>query len=388
MWEPRKYNSAMESPLPAQPWTPPDMEIEASPRSDYFSDPFRPSPAYPSHAHADNPWARSTSRPDTPSRRHQRWDTQADLYDHSRPKIVERLSDPAPHTPKRIINFDNDGALRYPYTPDSSRILRRSTELPSSPPPWDEYSEQALSPVQDALSSCLAHFENLLQSQQPDEDQMEYIVGQFEAMTSYLSAPDSQTRRTEEHLFSEVDVTPGTGLGITDEDDGHAADTDYISKEAHEAYVAHVGSYIEGVKKYIEDLKMRLDEVKTLNNIQLDVIEDLRRQMKTVHQGMRSSLDMGDDVKLVEDDHAMPAGPRGRRVSFVPEKEFGLDSWETLVDGDRAAERLDLDDKPDAGATQNSKDASALHYSKPERRSFWASIGHALDSFGDMLREE
>jgi len=385
MWPTRKYDSAMDSTLHAHPWTPPDMDVEASPRSDYFSDPFRPSPSYSSHF--DDRWDRSPSRPDTHAHRHQRHDTPTDLYEHARPKPVERLTDPAPHTPKRILNFGGahaDGALRYPYTPDSSRILRRSTELPSSPPSWDQFSEHSSSPVQNALSSCLAHFENLIHSQQPDEEQMEYIVGQFEAMTSFLSAPDSQTRKTDDHLFSEVD---GAGLGITSEDH----DTGYVSRAAHEAYAANVGNYIEDVKKHVEALKMRLDEVKMLNSIQLDVIADLRGQMRSVRQGMRISLDMGDAVKLVEDESEMLAH---RTDSVAPEKEFGVDSWQTLVDEEREVEPVAAHEKDSENSAKSIEDVPTPRYRKivivrrPERRSFWGSIGQALDSFGDILREE
>jgi hypothetical protein len=395
MWHARRYDSAMDS-LP-QPWTPPELEADSSPRSDYFSDPFRPHISYSEHIDSDNPWAPSPSRPDTPARMHRRCDTPADVYDPSRPKPVERLTDPAPYTPKRSLTYgaaNDNGALRYPYTPDSSRILpRRCTELPSSPTPWDDYSEHSSSPVQNALSSCLAHFENLIHSQQPDEDQMEYIVGQFEAMTSFLSAPDSQTRRTDEHLFSEAD---GAGLGITDEDDGRMAKTDYVPKESHDAYVAEVGKYIQGIKKHVEDLKMRFDEVKTLNSIQLEVIEDLQREL---HHGTSSSPDTGGDVKLVKDELEKLAHPRTpprtravRRDSYSPEQEFGFDSWATLVDEGRAIERSETDLKMSASVAQICEDKSRYRkitiVRRPERRTIWSSIGQALDSFGSALREE
>jgi hypothetical protein len=399
MWQPRRYDSAMDSPLPiARPWTPPDMDVESSPRSDYFSDPFRPSPNYSSNV--EKRWPLSPSRPDTPAQTDARYDTPTDVFNQSRPKPIERLTEPAPYTPIKNLNLGNrnaNGALQYPYTPDSSRILRRSTELPSSPSPWDEYSEHSSSPVQNALSSCIAHFENLIQSQQPDEDQMEFIVRQFEAMTSYLSAPESQTRTTDEHLFSEPEQSPDTGLGITNTGEVRTAKLDYISREAHDAYVAEVGTYIGGVKKYIEDLKMRLDEVKMLNGIQLDVINDLRRQMKTVRQDMRSSLDMREDVNMVEEELERLANSEGRgdhKDSTESHKEFGLDSWATLVEGDNGLTRTDLDGKTlEDGATipnfpPGSRRRVITIIRKPEKaRSFWASIGQALDSFGELLHD-
>lgn len=389
MWEARKHDrhdSAMDSPPQvARPWTPPEME--SSPRSDYFSDPFR-------RSQVDNRWMQSPIRPDTPAQMYARCDTPPGTHDRTRPKVVERLTGPAPYTPRRNLSYGNsnaNGALRYPYTPDSSRILRRSTELPSSPLPWDTHSDySSSSPVQDALSSCLAHFENLIQMQQPDDGQMEYIVGQFEAMTSYLSAPDAQTRKTDDHLFSEP--SPGAGLGVTDNEVGRISDRNYISKDAHDVYIAEVGRYIEGVKKYIEDLKMRLDEVKILNSIQLDVIDDLRRQMKIVRQGMRSSLDMRDDVIMVEEELERLAH-EDHKESDESQREFGLDSWETLVDGDRLAQS-ELVEKVEDTSKENPKKISPPRYRKitivrkPERRSFWGSIGQALDSFGEVLREE
>jgi hypothetical protein len=275
-------------------------------------------------------------------------------------------------------------------------MLRRSTERPASPEPWDEYSEHSSSPVQNALSSCLAHFENLIQSQQPDEDQMEFIVRQFEAMTSYLSAPDAQSKTTDDHLFSEEGLTPGAGLGISDADDAHMAKLDYVSKEAHDAYVNEVGTYIAGVKKYIEDLKMRLDEVKTLNSIQLDVITDLRRQMKTVRRSMRNSLDMRDDVKMVEEEleRIAEAEAQKEQESAEPKRKFGLDSCITLIgeDNDLAlagTNEKELDIPKPAPTPSSPSRIRVIHIvHKPERRSFWASIGSALDSFGALLEEQ
>jgi hypothetical protein len=347
MWQPRRYDSAMDSPLSiARPWTPPDMDPESSPHSDYFSDPFRPPSHYPTHV--EKRWPLS---PETP----------AHMFKKTRPKVVERLTEPAPYTPTKNLNYGHanaDGALRYPYTPDSSRMLRRNTEVPSSPLPWDDYSEHSSSPVQDALSSCIAHFENLIHSQHPDEDQMEFIVRQFEAMTSYLSAPDSQTRKTDDHLFSETDLASSS-----------------TSNPGSEAYIAHVSTYIQGVKKHIEDLKLRLDEVKTLNSIQLDVIADLRRQMQTVQRDMRKSLDM--------------RSPDNEGLG-VPEKskEFGFDSWMTLVDDENThVERAPIEDKAERDEAKP-KYRRITIIRKPERRSFWGSIGHALDAFGELWIEE
>lgn len=383
----------MDPSLPvARPWTPPDTDAASSPRSDYFSDPFRPVSPY--SAHIEDSWR---NRPDAHAQMEGRCDTPTDAY-RLRPKLANHLTEPAPYTPTKNLNYSHanpSGALQYPYTPDSSRMLRRHTDAPSSPIPWDEYSEHSSSPVQNALSSCIAHFENLIQSQQPDEDQMEFIVRQFEAMTSYLSAPDSQTRTTDDHLFSEPDTAAETGLGISEPAAGRASTSGSVSNEAHGAYVAEVEAYIHGVKKYISDLSMRLDEVKTLNSIQLDVIADLRRQMKTVRSDMRSSLDMRSDMNMVDGELARLQEQHGRD-SKMAQKEFGLDSWVTLVDDEDPSQSMQLDSikktqEPERQATASSSPAKrrVIHIvRKPERRSFWTSFGQALDSFGALLREE
>lgn len=399
MWQ-RQYDSVMDTPLPvARPWTPPEMEQDASPRSDYFSDPFRPSSSYAQDE--ENSWPVDLS---DLAKIPARCDTPTDGLDQSRPQPSNRVTEPAPYTPVKTLNYghaNDNGALRYPYTPDSSQIVRRHTDLASSPLPWDDFSEHSTSPVQDALSSCIAHFENLIHSQRPDEDQMEYIVAQFEAMTSYLSAPDSQTRKTDDHLFNEPEQS-GPGLGISGAEDDSATKLDHMSKEAHEAYVAEVSSYIEGVKKYVQDLKMRLDEVKTLNSIQLDVINDLRRQMRSVCQGMRTSLSMSDDIAQVEADLDELGGPeeteQGSSKAPAKEKEFGLDSWETLVpEAEEQSFSTTLPVKPDTAPTPTPKAAHVrfapgtrvIHIvRKPERRSFWRSFGEALDNFAALLNDD
>lgn len=413
MWASRRTDGAMESPLGyAQPWTPPETDTEPSPRTDYFSDPY-------SRPHDDHSpvtvhqWSSSQDKPPTMGAR---CDTPTDEQ-RGRPRPVTTATAPAPYTPTKTYSLDGlhaHGAPQYPYTPDSSRILRRNTELPSSPIPWDDYDEQSPSPVQNALSSCIAHFENLLQMRQPDEDQMEYIVGQFEAMASYLSAPDAQSRGTDEHLFSDQDLGLG-GLGITANPDASPiTDTSLEANPAsvNEQYVAQVETYITGVQKYIQDLKMRMDEVKTLNSIQLDVIHDLRCQMKTVRQGMRSSLSLRDEYTKDEVDlaasQAIDSDDEHADTKSEGRKEFGVESWETLVNDDHdddtaAAAVPEVASKRPASPQRRRK--SSVHFSeealanaqkrrtitiihRPERRSFWSSIGEALDSFGSLFHEE
>lgn len=394
MWQqPRRYDSAMDSPLLARPWTPPETEPESSPRSDCFSDAFRaPDSAYSSFTEHRWPLHQDelpsvTARCDTPTESHR-----------ARPKPVATHTAPALYTPTKSFSLHNatdaQGAPQYPYTPDSSRILRRNTERALSPMPWDDYSDHSSSPVQHALSSCIAHFENLIQTRQPDEDQMEYIVGQFEAMASYLSAPEAQTKATDEHLFSD----PEHSLGLASTD-SQKADADIEAKSAlvNQEYVAEVGRYIDSVKKYIEDLKMRLDEVKTLNSIQLDVIYDLRRQMRTVRQGMRSSLSMRKDYQEAEQelDDSHPQCSSEEETALT---QFGLESWET-IDNERP---LPSQSQPDAArkdmSTQTPPEEEVPSspprrrrvitiIRKPENPSFWSSFADALDQFGDLLFE-
>lgn len=125
------------------------------------------------------------------------------------------------------------------------------------------------SPIQNALFSCLHNLEHLIQTSQPNDAQMEYIISQFEAITSYLSAPEAQSKQSDDHLFSELENSFV----------GDRAPT--ITKEEAEAYVAEVGEYIESVKKHARDMKMRFEEVKQLNEINLEIITDLRTELRS-----------------------------------------------------------------------------------------------------------
>ena len=265
--------------------------------------------------------------------------------------------------------------------------------------------------MQNALSSCIAHFESLINTQEPDEDQMEYIVGQFEAMAAHLSMSEAQPDGMNERYLSD----PDQGLGIRQaEEKGDPMEAKTLFPEA---YVAEVGNYIEGVQKTICDLKKRLDEFKTLNSIQLDVIEDLRQQMKIVRQGMRDELERGkqeqveEEVAVVEEAEDVATTPRLEPKELFPQsrkqedadapREFGIDSWQTLVDEEDVARQvheeytkllrstvdsLTLDD---LGPLPRRPKRRHITIIRPlPRRSFWASFGEALDSMADLLLEE
>ncbi|KAF2847170.1 hypothetical protein T440DRAFT_521157 [Plenodomus tracheiphilus IPT5] len=402
----------------ARPWTPPDTDTDAasSPRHDYFSDPYqRPrGDCSPVTVHR---WAHHESaKEDNYTGAGARCDTPTEDHQHLRPKPKSVATAPVavPYTPTKspqlqcTLDYGNaqtHGLPRYPYTPDSSRIVRRSTGRALSPIPWDTYSSHSSSPVQNALSSCIAHFENLLQTRQPDEDQMEYIVGQFEAMASYLSSPEAHSPRPDEHVFTESE----NGLGITKADDGDEAKREH-GKGMNEEYIAEVGRYIESVRGYITDLKMRLDEVKMLNSIQLDVIQDLRSQMQSVKLGMQTSLGSQEpDTKSPDDDisHLQIVDPPTPSIT-----EFGSDSTATLVNPSSLPTSQILIPKntatPPQPQTNSKPEQTTRHVSfdtslpssqhthrtlitiihKPQKRSFWSSFAEALDQFGALLFEE
>ena len=217
---------------------------------------------------------------------------------------------------------------------------------------------------------------------QPDEDQMEYIVGQFEAMASYLTTPDAQSNPTVDHF----PVEHAHGLGIREAHKAYEnaqGDISTTSAPADEAYIAHVGNYISSVQNHIENLKMRLDEAKTLNSIQLDVIDDLRRQMKSVRLDLQSELsprldkdnDNGtdnEDDKNATPDHEADAQPE------TPSHPFGHDSWETI----------DPAPSPIEPTTRPIKYKRITILRDPPRRSFWSSFAEALDSFAYLFLED
>ncbi|KAG9185707.1 hypothetical protein G6011_07038 [Alternaria panax] len=408
------YDSARDIPRTLErPWTPPEIEDESSPRPDYFNIYGTSPPRYPTAT--EQRWLKEANRvPDQPS-----WVTVS-FGVHTpttgpRPKPNSRLTEPAPYTPTRP-HYDDEshslskGEPRYPYTPDSSRILRRNhTERPGSPTPWHDDSEGTSSPVQNALSSCIAHFENLIQTHQPDEEQLEYIVGQFEAMTAHLSTPSAHTETKDttrdDTVLSESELDQGLGITQAEgkKDDLHKAQTLH-----HEAYVSQVGNYIAGVQKYIYDLKTRMDEVKTLNRIQLDVINDLRQQMRVVRQSMREELEkihhqddnLGKSIfSDFEVGNEAPQEDEREEKDHDTKKESMLDSCMTLVEEDEDLSReiheeyskllrstvdtLVADDLPP------SPKRKVIHIIRsPPKRSFWASMGEALDAVSNMLLED
>ena len=323
----------------ARPYTPPETEDGTSPPSELLPDPFKSNASPDTDANAHWP------PPATPTNKGTRCDTMLEPL-AGQPHLASTVSEPAPYTPTKTFNLDEHahGALRYPYTPESSRILRASTAGSLSPVPWDNESIHSASPVQSALSSCIAHFQNFIMTRHPTDDQLEYVVGQFEAMTTYLSAPESQTKNTAEYLFSEFDSPM---IGPPEEQQEKSA------LEANAEYVAQVEAYIEGVTKYTEELKAHLEEVKTLNHAQLAMIEDLRSQVKSSHKAKRDTFN-------VEDEEATTAQQSAPQAWPVPE----------MTDS----------------STQTTLTRTVRMKRTPAaRRGFWTSLSDAIDAFGDDL---
>lgn len=315
-------------------------------------------------------WPLQQPRSGSPGRKNKRCDTPNELLSTARPKPQHTVTEPAPYTPTKtssLLEQHAPGALRYPYTPESSRILRASTVGSLSPIPWDTGSRSSASPVQSALSSCIAHFENLTAERELTDDQMEYIVGQFEAMTSYLAAPDAQTKKGADDLFSGSDsprpASPMPAAQVT-EDDG--------------SYMAEVGKYIEGVQIYTADLKRRFEEAKALNAIQLAIIDGLRNDMNAVQQNMQVSLD------------SSPSQPRGARRKDVDSSWESIETAVNDVDGDEDTKVATAKPAMVECGTQTEGTrtlVTARKLAQPVQRGFWSALYEALDGFSDDLHE-
>ncbi|KAG9205190.1 hypothetical protein G6514_008767 [Epicoccum nigrum] len=350
----------------ARPCTPPELEAPGSPESAYFSDPRRASSCA-----SEMDWPLFHPRSDSPSRKGKRGNARNNALGISRPQPHHTVTEPAPYTPTKtssLLENHPSGALRYPYTPESSRILRPSDVGPLSP--WDNGSRSSASPVQSALSSCIAHFENLTASRELTDDQMEYIVGQFENMTSYLAAPDAQTKRGTDDLFSGGDSPRPASPRL-------AAD----AEEEDSSYISEVGRYIEGVQIYTADLKQRFEEAKALNEIQLAMIDNLRKDLNAVRQNMQDSL----DLSPVQQTYAESPG----------QKDVGS-SWESI---DTAVDDIEDGDGPKADVHKSAMVESGTQTDNPKtlavpwrpaplvRRGFWTALYEALDGFSEDLHE-
>ncbi|KAH6618886.1 hypothetical protein C7974DRAFT_38977 [Boeremia exigua] len=351
-----------------RPWTPPETEARGSPESAYFSDPFRRASSCASDMD-EHRWPLRQPRSGSPGRKSKRCDTSNEPLSISRPKPHHTVTEPAPYTPTKTSSLleHAPGALRYPYTPESSRILHPSTEGSLSPIPWDTGSRSSASPVQSALSSCIAHFENLTAERELTDDQMEYIVGQFENMTSFLAAPDAQTKKGADDLFSGGDSPRPASPKPT----AHVI-------EDNSNYMAQVGKYINDVQIYTADLKRRFEEAKALNEIQLAIIDGLRKNANAVKQNMQESLDIS------------PSKSGSRDVGS------SWESMDTAVDDVEAYNpkaTTPLRPAMVESGTQTDERKKLVPARKPAqpappmRRGFWIALCEALDGFSDDLHE-
>jgi hypothetical protein len=253
-------------------------------------------------------------------------------------------------------------------------------------------------------------------------------------MTAHLSTPSAHANETHDKESSSSSSSSsrdvGQGLGIT-QAEGEKATLHEAQTLQHEAYVSQVGNYIAGVQKYIYDLKTRMDEVKTLNRIQLDVINDLRKQMKLVRQSLRDDLDKsqhyyhqddlvksvfsdfeaGNQVSQDEDGEKEEEEEKKNKENKEQDskKESMLDSCMTLVEEEvqdlsreiheeyskllrSTVDTLVADDVPSSSSLPSSSlsKRKVIHIirSPPPRRSFWASMGEALDAVSHLLLED
>ena len=263
-------------------------------------------------------------------------ESDSDRFQDSSNVYAQRDGPEPPLTPIRTpwsSGLLRDDFQQYPHTPESMPSTKAHAVRPLSPLPsvsWNSTLDLCSSPMQHALLSCAAQLENLIQTREPTDEQMEYLVSKFEEMARFLSAPEAQSKQTDDHLFSDVDAPhDATGLGIANEESmrpysSPANDDDLALSQG---YVLEVGKYIENVKMHVQDLTMRMDEVKQLNSIQLDIISDLRRELNNKSSQLRQEKDVRAQEQPVSNDVA------------------------------------------------------------PQKTGFWAAVGEALDAVGEMLHE-
>jgi hypothetical protein len=240
---------------------------------------------------------------------------------------------------------------KYQHSPGTSSPLpvARPYTPPNHEEDLDHFSDQgyfshpsssnpAEKPIHNALFSCLGHLEHLIQTSEPTDEQMEQILANFEDMASILSAPQAQSKQSDDHLFGPVLdldlVAPSLGDSFIKPSPQNMHDSAYsgytlndseygsVSEEHIPAYIKAVQNYIDGVRDSTEGLKVRMGEIKELNEIQGGIITELRQQMHKLKETSK---------------------PRPKETTHV--------------------------------------------IRNPKRMGFWAAIGEALDQFGDMLNE-
>ncbi|KAF1948425.1 hypothetical protein CC80DRAFT_498241 [Byssothecium circinans] len=348
MWSPsppHKLKGTMGSPLDltnGRPWTPPDTDSDHFSEQRHVAEESDPEDCDNQYTFSPHPPTVRAKMDEGLPRSHSMPSSLVDSgYVESAQDVVPQYADlEDPYTPLKATTPDphaQNGIPQYPYTPDSARVPSRKYTLPPLSPlprmPWDASSS---SPVQNALSSCVTHLENLIQTRQPNDDQMEYIITRFEEMAQFLSAPEAQSRQSDDHLFSELELP--SGLGISGEEltnvDQKIRDVDMAVE-----YILKVGKYIEDVSRHTEDLKMRFDEAKQLNSIQTEIITDLRR--------------------------------------ILSNQQYEMKQYKEELEADVASEKH-----------EEEKAAPKADVKRPyQTTSFWTAIGEALDEVGELWLE-
>ncbi|KAF2107364.1 hypothetical protein BDV96DRAFT_589658 [Lophiotrema nucula] len=253
----------------ARPWTPPEMDDTEALRT--------ASSTSPSQLHVA-----SMAEPYTPTR------AINHTHEDSRPRLLHTESEP--YTPTKA---SMPGLPRYPYTPDSARTHKTYTHperTPLPPMPWHrDPQESPTSPLQDSLFSCLSNLEHLISTSDPNDHQMSFIVSKFEEISSVLSAPEVESKPSDEFLFdfegNNTMVDSGiAGMGSSSTLEEKWTQKQDRSQKALHTYMAEVSSYIASVKKATEALKMRHEEQAQLNSILLEVVADLRRDLRSAYE--------------------------------------------------------------------------------------------------------
>ncbi|KAF1344360.1 hypothetical protein EJ07DRAFT_160644 [Lizonia empirigonia] len=229
-------------------------------------------------------------------------------------KPAHTVTEPAPYTPTKTSSLLQHHAPAHCATSTRSRARAYCAQAQLARYPRYHGTPTRTIPrrlCKARSSSCIAHFENLTSTRELTDDQMEYV-----------------TKKSTEDLFSGASSprTKSPTLGTA-------------SADPESSYMAEVGRYIERVQIYTADLKRRFDEAKALNEIQLAIIDHLRK-------------DMSSDTA----EHAGLAGPKPAKAG-----RHQTDNCRRLV----------VVRKP----------------VQPVQQGFWTALYEALDGFGNDFHE-
>ncbi|KAF2190883.1 hypothetical protein K469DRAFT_747261 [Zopfia rhizophila CBS 207.26] len=205
-------------------------------------------------------------------------------------------------------------ASAYLFPPDdipaSLHTHPKYTLRPLPPMPWDAPS--SASPVQNLLFSCINNLEKLISQSAPNDEQMEYIIAQFESINAYLSAPEAQSRQPSDSLFDSA-----IGLGGEDiQADSKLPVAPFLDPGQNSLYFQMVNDYIAEVKRSADQLGERLEEVQELNSLLLDRIYMDRETIYKLRRLDSSTVPIGSKLE-----------PEIREVGKGSEKKPGMGFW-------------------------------------------------------------